>query len=87
MYIADSTKSDGSSEGFSDFPCCCDEHLRSENETSYVLKDNQNIQCVIRRMKREADDMNSCENNRDTKRIKSSSDVNFVVYQDDILVV
>ena len=63
------------------------EHLRSEKETSYVLKDNQNIQCVIRRMKREADDTNSCENNRGTKRIKSSSDVNYVVYQDDILVV
>ena len=72
---------------FQTFSAVVYEHLGSEKETSYVLKDNQNIQCVIRRMKREADDMNSCENNRDTKRIKSSSDVNFVVYQDDILVV
>ena len=63
------------------------EHLRSEKETSYALKDNQNIQSVIRRMKREADDMNSCENNRDTKRVKWSSELNYVVYQDDILVL
>ena len=72
---------------FQTFSAVVYEHLRSENETSYVLKDNQNIKCVIRRMKREADDMNPCGNNRDTKRIKSSSDVNYVVYQDDILVV